>query len=136
VRDLTRLYLDVHARFAGLASRADQLHAEDDGWEPDPEDPYLWFERLSNAINQVMVRGEVRTDIQQLFAFISNAFLSGDEELYKCIDVAFVENLFWQVPVAQCDKYWSVLPDPLQKLYIGFFGRLPSALPWNQEIKG
>ena len=60
-----------------------------------------------------------------LLSSISANFESGDEDVKKCIDVSFVENLFWQVSEKKSASYWKALPENLKELYIGFHHRTP-----------
>lgn len=86
---------------------------------------YSWFEALANALND-----EMRKDIDpgthgELFETISNAFSTEGSDIKNAIDVAFVENLFWQVPENKSECYWVVLPKTLKELYVNFHGRTP-----------
>jgi hypothetical protein len=51
--------------------------------------------------------------------------LNSSEEVFKCLDVAFVENLFWQVPASKATPYWEQLPARFKALYQGFHHRTP-----------
>ncbi|MFT3736460.1 MAG: hypothetical protein QM776_15825 [Rhodocyclaceae bacterium] len=87
---------------------------------------YSWFEALANALNKEMNRKVPVTTHQELLVVISSSFESGDEAVRQCIDVAFVENLFWQVThLESVIAYWTVLPENLKELYIAFHGRGP-----------
>ncbi|WP_428239540.1 DUF7674 family protein [Gynuella sp.] len=86
---------------------------------------YTWFEALANALNgemQKLVKPEKYTE---LFEFIRFSYMTGTEDVKKTIDVAFVENLFWQIPPEKAKPYWEKLPDILKDLYIGFHQRRP-----------
>ncbi|MBR2655165.1 MAG: hypothetical protein IKD58_01520 [Loktanella sp.] len=87
---------------------------------------YSWFEALANALNKEMNKKVSVTEHQELLAVIGSSFESGDEAIRQCIEVAFVENLFWQVtPLEFMTAYWSALPENLKELYIAFHGRGP-----------
>lgn len=60
--------------------------------------PYRWFEILANIIN---------------------------DELQRFIDVAFIENLFWNVKKEQAKIYWKKFPPVLQDLYEDFHWKKP-----------
>ena len=62
---------------------------------------------------------------KNLFEEIGRGFSVGEEEVKKAIDVAFVENLFWQVSEKESEVYWAALPENLKSLYLGFHHRLP-----------
>jgi hypothetical protein len=60
-----------------------------------------------------------------IFRHISAAYGNGDAEVKNCIDVAFTENLFWQVKEEEAEPYWALLPSNLKELYVGFHGKNP-----------
>lgn len=86
---------------------------------------YTWFEALANALNTEMCGGVPASQYGDLLATISANFESGNQAIKECIDVAFVENLFWQVPESKSADYWSTLPDTLKQLYTNFHHRTP-----------
>lgn len=85
---------------------------------------HSWFESLANAVNLEMSRGIDPTTHGALFARLERA-LNSSEEVFRCLDVAFVENLFWQVPTANADPYWQNLPARFKALYEAFHHRKP-----------
>ena len=90
-----------------------------------PSSAYSWFESLANALNEEMVK-EVPASIHApLLKYISGVFGTAGLKIRECIDVAFVENLFWQVPSNKCQPYWQQLPEDLRKLYRNFHQREP-----------
>nr|WP_316643356.1 hypothetical protein [uncultured Roseateles sp.] len=118
------LYDSVRAKFPGIRESADRVHARQWG-EEDSEFAYIWFESLASAINLEMSR-EVDFAVREpLFLYISGAFPQASDPVRQCIDVAFVENLFWQVPSAKCAPYWEQLPPLLRRLYLDFHRREP-----------
>ena len=58
-------------------------------------------------------------------SFLSD-FLDGNDLVKKCIDVSYIENLFWKVDKETTSKYWSLLPTDMQALYIRFHGKIPT----------
>jgi hypothetical protein len=118
---LVELYLEIRSRFPELASKADEQHKRLWG-PPKEEDPYMWFESLAKAINT-----EMETDVEvakftALLRLLDSSLEAGTEELRSCIDVGFMENLFWQVASKKAEPYWAATPDRLKKFYIAFFG--------------
>ena len=118
------LYNAVRAKFPAIREKADRIHVRQWG-EIDPEFAYSWFESLAYALNGEM-SSKVDCQVHEpLLTYISSVLPSASEPVYRCIDVAFVENLFWQVPSIMCAPYWERLPLPLRELYLGFHHREP-----------
>jgi len=63
---------------------------------------------------------------EDLFTFITEPLGSSRQEVLACIDVAFVENLFWCVPEDKAPPYWLRLPSILKDLYVAFHNRSPA----------
>ncbi len=116
----------IKERYPTISAKADAEYERLWGDFTDPEYySYSWFEALANAINKEMSREVPASEYQELLAVVSSYFESGDEAVRKCIDVAFVENLFWQVSQAKSAAYWAALPKNLKGLYIDFHHRSP-----------
>ncbi len=116
----------IKVKFPDISAKADVEYAR--VWDDFTDSEYYsysWFEALANALNDEMCKGISAEMYEELFALISNYFESGDEEIRKCIDVAFVENLFWRVSVNQSRSYWDLLPGNLKDLYFEFHRRTP-----------
>jgi hypothetical protein len=118
------LYNAVREKFPAIREKSDTIHVRNWG-ELNPEFAYSWFESLAHTLNGEMSR-QVNFGVHEpLFNYISGAFPGASEPVRKCIDVAFVENLFWQVPSAKCAPYWERLPPRLRELYLDFHRREP-----------
>jgi len=118
------LFNAIRGKFPGISERADEIHIRLFG-ETDPKFAYSWFESLANVLNAEMSK-EVEARVHApLFSYISGSFGVASPEVRNCIDVAFVENLFWQVPGIKCAPYWQQLPPTLRKLYIEFHHHEP-----------
>ena len=125
MRTVAELYQDVRARFPAMAAKADQDYKRlYDGFEPQ-ENPHAWFESLANALNDEMRRGISFRTHESLFLFMDGAASKNVEEIHRCVDVAFVENLFWSVPSAKASPYWAKLPARLKRLYVDFHHHEP-----------
>jgi hypothetical protein len=118
------LYESVRQAFPVITEKADRIHIRQWG-ELDPDFAYSWFESLANALNGEMQRGADYGDHKEIFEFVGRALVGATDEIHQCIDVAFVENLFWQVPSPKCAPYWQQMPQPLRKLYLEFHSREP-----------
>jgi hypothetical protein len=118
------LYNAVRDRYPEISEAADRAHAKTWG-EPDPEFAYSWFESLANTLNSSMNKDINANSYMKLFSFFNQTLQGCAPEIKNCIDVAFVENLFWQVPSNKAEPYWAKLPASLKELYIGFHNRTP-----------
>jgi len=116
----------IKQRFPEVSERADVLY--DDYWNSLVKvefSAYSWFESLANAINSDM-RKQVNSDQYiDLFEHVRHSYMVGDEDTKKTVDVAFVENLFWNVPREESKHYWHMLPELLKELYINFHRKGP-----------
>lgn len=118
------LYGAVRAKFPAISAQADLLHVRRFG-ELSPTYAYSWFESLADALNEHM---RADTPVQQhlpLFRYLNGVFFGAGPQVRACIDVAFVENLFWQVPHRECQPYWQQLPENLRQMYRNFHRREP-----------
>ncbi|HEY0586773.1 MAG TPA: hypothetical protein VGD52_11610 [Pseudoduganella sp.] len=118
-------YLAARERFPALAQKADRHFLKYWTEQPSVEAPYSWFESAANALNDEMRREGYLSECAEFFRFVAGVFASASEEVRRCIDVSFVENLFWQVPPAKAAAYWKELPPQLQALYVGFHSQRP-----------
>ncbi|MEA3299185.1 MAG: hypothetical protein U9R22_03100 [Pseudomonadota bacterium] len=121
---ISDLYRVVRERYPEITVAADRVHGRTWG-EPAPEFAYSWFESLANALNGEMNKGVDPGKYLKLFSFFSHALQGCSPEVKECIDVSFVENLFWRVPGDKAEPYWARLPASLKALYTGFHGRAP-----------
>ncbi|MCG7977581.1 MAG: hypothetical protein N0E58_05515 [Candidatus Thiodiazotropha endolucinida] len=112
--------------FPAISARADKQYTRLWGDFTDTEYySYSWFEALANAINEEMRKETEPSQFADLLQIISTAYEAEEEEIRQAIDVAFVENLFWQVPETKSKSYWEALPENLRELYEGFHHRTP-----------
>jgi hypothetical protein len=117
-------YLAFRERFPGFSTHIDREYFK--YWGDNSEiDAYSWFHSLANAINREMQSNSRLKEITDAFVYIEKTFLNGSDEVKNCIDVSFVENLFWQVSPKKAEPYWLGLPASLKKLYVDFHGQPP-----------
>lgn len=125
MREVNDLCRAVRSRFPAMAANADQDYQRlNDGFNP-PDNLYAWFESLANALNDEMRKKIPYRTHEPLFLFMEAAASSGGEEVSRCLDVAFVENLFWNVPKLNALPYWEKLPPRLKHLYVEFHHHEP-----------
>jgi hypothetical protein len=113
------LYREVRRRFPEATAKADAEHRRL-RFEVDPEFAVLWFESLAKALNVEMAKDVPLAKYQPLLSFLASSVPAGSAEIKECIDVSFVENLFWQVPTSKAQPYWQEMPFVLKELYIAF----------------
>ena len=118
---LDQLATEVRSRFPSIAGSSDRHYERKLG---PPVTTYSWFEGLADAMNAEMTRSVDPKTHDALLSYLERA-LNSSEEVFKCLDVAFVENLFWQVPANKATPYWRRLPARFRALYEGFHHRTP-----------
>lgn len=118
-------YLAAREAFPSLAAKVDRHFIKDWDQQPAENTAYSWFGCAANALNEEMRREASLAECAGFFTFVAHAFCSGGDEVKRCIDVSFVENLFWQVSPAKSAAYWPKLPAVLQALYLGFHHTSP-----------
>jgi len=124
VETIVELLDSVKSNFPAVGAMADELHFRTFG-EITTENAFSWFESLAGTINAEMAKEVPAKVHQQLFKYINGAFMSSSSKVRECIEVAFIENLFWRVPSMKCQPYWQQLPEALRKLYRDFHGTEP-----------
>ena len=121
-----KFYNAIREKYPVISEKADAEYMELWGECNDLEyDTHSWFEALANVLNKQMSLSVPAERFKDLFLDISIAFKSDNEDVRKCIDVAFVENLYWQVTPEKAESYWNIMPETLQELYVNFHHRTP-----------
>jgi hypothetical protein len=121
---LVELYTAVREKFPVVSRKADDLHMKLWG-DPDEESAFVWFESLANALNIEMAAGSDPLHHVPLLNFMDGAFSGGSVELRNCLDVSFMENLFFGVVSSKAKPYWKITPNRLRDLHVAFHGRGP-----------
>ncbi|OIQ35279.1 MAG: hypothetical protein BM559_01855 [Roseobacter sp. MedPE-SWchi] len=118
------MYRDFRSKFPELARAADTRHVKT--WDSVEDDTaFSWFESLAGVINDQMEAERQGADLALVFSYFEEKLSESDEEVVNCIDVSFVENLFWRVKPKSAVNVWPKMPNSLQKLYLNFHGRPP-----------
>ncbi|WP_420475332.1 DUF7674 family protein [Noviherbaspirillum sp. ST9] len=118
------LFDATRTQFPELAEKTDNLHKQryvDDELELN----FLWFECLADVLNAEMTAHIPYENYANFFNFISDQLTESGREIYECIDVALVENLFFDVNAKHAKLYWDKLSKPIKELYLGFHGQPP-----------
>lgn len=119
------MYSEFRGKFTEITKRADIEHMRIWG-EVKSEFAYSWFESLANALNREMLNEVEARIYKDVFEYFRSKFLFGNDEIKNCIEVSFVENLFWSVPPEKAKGYWDIFPDLLKDLYVQFHRRAPA----------
>ena len=101
---LLQFYKATRERFPAIVALADERHVRD-GWDLDDAFAYSWFQSLANMLNAHMCRMAGQKSCKTVFDYMRQQFLNGSLEVRNCIDVSFVENLFWGMPAAKATWY-------------------------------
>ena len=120
---LLRFYRETRKRFSNVVEKVDRVHLK--SWELDDEYAYSWFGSLADSLNTDMRQGVGSDVAEALFEYMKDQFIAGSADVRNCIDVSFVENLFWQVSPQKAEPYWRKMPDLLKNLYLEFHGSPP-----------
>jgi hypothetical protein len=126
IMNVLGMYHDFRKRFPEMTQAADARHIR--VWDSiDDETAYSWFESLAGAINDQMSASEEVTDLSSIFSYFDELLRGSDEKVKNCIDVSFVENLFWEVQPSSAADAWDAMPHSMQQLYVRFHGRPPKS---------
>ena len=119
------MYCDFRSRFPEMAQAADTRHVKK--WaRVNDATAYSWFESLAGAINDQISAAEKDTDLLSVFSFFDEQLQGSDMEVKNCIDVSFVENLFWEVRPSSAANAWDAMPNSMQQRYLKFHGQPPT----------
>ena len=113
----------LRAAFPEDAVQADK-RVGDQGFEPN-EAPYLWVEHFSQLTTDAMKGRDFEKaagHMREVSALLPNA----DEEVVKCIYVAYVESLMWDISDDERKaEGWKKVPQNLRQLYVQMWGERP-----------
>jgi hypothetical protein len=111
---------DVFPTEAALVDR----RLQGDGFVVD-EAPYIWVEHFSQRTTDALKGGDLAT-FQAHLKLLSTVLASADEPTTRCIDVAYVESLMWDVKDQTVLRQgWRLIPTNLQALYVALWGERP-----------
>jgi len=80
-----------------------------------------WLERFCDTTNAAMAeRDEQRVDAH--LSFMSLHLEQGDADVRRAIDVAYTENLMWNLDVCAKRWAWPRIPANLKQLYVQMWG--------------
>ena len=86
---------------------------------------HTWIERFSRCTTDAIQRGDLSTAAGHL-QLVSRLVGQGDAATVRCIDVAYVESLMWNIESDTVKrKGWQLFPANLRKLYVAMWGEKP-----------
>ena len=115
--ELTRITFTLHAK------QADEIYF-DLGFEKEDEAYNVWFESFVEVTN-ILMKNTQTSDVSEHFMFFLSYLDDASDLIRKCIDVSYVENLFWGVDQDSIKTYWALLPERMQVLYKNFHASSP-----------
>lgn len=116
-----RVVDEIRRAFPAEGAEIDVAHSRD-GYEGAP---HIWIERFSQLTTNEIRRKEFAKACAHLNV-LSRLVASGDESTRRCIDVAYVESLMWDIKDEKIRKAgWKVIPTNLRALYIEMWGERP-----------
>ncbi|WP_425259160.1 DUF7674 family protein [Rubrivivax sp. RP6-9] len=116
-----RIVEALRAAFPEQASRIDEA-LDREGYE---DAPHTWIERFSLSTTAAIKRGDSSTAVAHL-SLVSRLLATGDESTSRCIDVAYVESLMWDIKDEKIQREgWKLVPQNLRRLYVGMWGEKP-----------
>ena len=98
------MYSAIRDRHPKLVAGTDKEHMRRWG-EVSAATAYAWFESLAAFVNATMTPGIPSPDHVGLFVDLAKLYRTGSGDIRNCIDVSFVENLFWEVPSDKAAAY-------------------------------
>lgn len=116
-----RIVEALRAAFPEQATQIDEA-LDRDGYE---DAPHTWVERFSQFTTDAIGRGDSSTAASHL-KLVSRLLAAGDESTLRCIDVAYVESLMWDIKDERVKREaWKLVPENLKRLYVEMWGEKP-----------
>ncbi len=113
---VAKIKREIAARFpedAGVVD-AQMEYFDDDAYE-------TWIERFCDTTNAAMAKRDEPL-VQAHLSFLSQQLAETDEEGRQAIDVAYTENLMWNLDAEAKRWAWPRIPANLQQLYVEMWG--------------
>jgi len=83
---------------------------------------HIWVERFSQCTTDAIRRGDQSKAASHL-KLLSALLNRGDEATRRCIDVAYVESLMWDIKDEKIKHAgWNLIPEDLKSLYLAMWG--------------
>jgi hypothetical protein len=106
------------------AARQAEARLQAQGWNLSTASAHLWLEALADVSNAAIRQRDQAAFVAQTRC-LAAAYGRASPAQQACIDVAYAQNLMWQVSAADKRWAWPLLPAPLKKLYSAIWGAPP-----------
>jgi hypothetical protein len=116
-----RLVEGLRSRFPAEAAQTDQWLRERD-WDPTADDvSFIWVEAFADRTMEAICRRDSEV-VQAHTNFIAAAYRAEPEALRTIVDVAYAENIMWDV--GRDDKVWAweLIAAEIRQLYEAMWG--------------
>ena len=123
-KEMKNFYKLVTSEFTLDAKQADKVYREL-GFDKEDKAYYIWFECFAEVTNMLMKEND-KDNVLKHFSFFTSYLNNGTDVIKNCIDVSYIENLFWKVDKETSELFWPLLPKQMQELYIDFHGLKPT----------
>jgi hypothetical protein len=112
----------IRHRFPEEAKQTDQWHM-DRGWEEVEleEAPHLWLEAFADRTTEA-ARASNWTAVAAHTEFMAAEYVTGADPVKKLVDVAYAENLMWNLEDSAKIVAWPYVAQVVQKLYERMWG--------------
>jgi hypothetical protein len=107
----------IRQRFPDDAARTDEWHM-DRGWEKTELDeaPHLWVEAFADRTTEA-ARAANWSVVEDHTEFMAAAYRSGSDAVKKLVDVAYAENLMWDLEDSAKVAAWPYVDEVVRDLY-------------------
>jgi hypothetical protein len=117
-----RIVESIRTAFPEEAALADQALARD-GYDENAH--FTWLERFSEFTTDAIKQRGFSVATKHL-NLLSGLLARGDEATVRCIDVAYVEPLMWDIKDEELKREgWRLFPANIRKLFIAMWAEQP-----------
>ena len=117
--DAQELVERTRTRFPEEALITDQWLRER-GWAPD-EDPFVWIEAFADRTSEAVKRHDEAV-IKAHTEFMATEHCQGSASVRSLVDVAYAENLMWDLDVSDRVWAWPHIARTVRALYEAMWG--------------
>jgi len=92
------------------------------------EASYIWVERFSQCTTNYLKapdQSKAGSHLGLISALLGIAQRTNDSAMVRCIDVAYSENLMFDMNEERKKQCWPLIPQNLKTLYVDMWGGMP-----------